>query len=229
VPLLEQVLEKRRAICGPTHPDTLGAMHSLAMNYTYVDRFAESLALHEKVLQLLKSTNGPEQDAPSFLMCTFAVACQEARAFDQADRLLREVLQQHRKRVDFQGRIWTASTLGWLARNWLLQQQYETAEPLLREALAIFEKERPDDPKRFYWVSHLGGVLLGQEKYAEAEPLLLQGYEGMKQREAILQTNWRRRLAEAGERVVRFYEVTRQPEKASAWRRKLSKASDPSR
>jgi len=29
----------------------------------------------------------------------------------------------------------------------------------------------------------LGGSLLGQKKYAEAEPLLLSGYEGMKQRE----------------------------------------------
>ncbi len=26
----------------------------------------------------------------------------------------------------------------------------------------------------------LGGALLGQKKYAEAEPLLLKGYEGMK-------------------------------------------------
>jgi len=32
----------------------------------------------------------------------------------------------------------------------------------------------------------LGGSLLGQKRYAEAEPLLLSGYEGMKQRQRSL-------------------------------------------
>jgi hypothetical protein len=69
-------------------------------------------------------------------------------------------------------------------------------------------------------VSLLGDVLFSQQKYAEAEPLLVQGYEGMKQREAILRANEKCRLAEAGERVVRFYEATNQPEKARVWREK---------
>jgi hypothetical protein len=32
-------------------------------------------------------------------------------------------------------------------------------------------------------MSTLGGALLGQQKYADAEPLLLKGYDGMKARE----------------------------------------------
>jgi hypothetical protein len=70
-------------------------------------------------------------------------------------------------------------------------------------------------------VSILRAVLCGQKNYTEAEPLLVQGYEGMKRQEALLQVAWKRRMAEAGERVVRFYEVTKQPEKARAWREKL--------
>ena len=47
-----------------------------------------------------------------------------------------------------------------------------------------FAKSRiPDDWLTFNARSLLGGSLLGQKKYAEAEPLLLSGYEGMKQRE----------------------------------------------
>ncbi len=64
-------------------------------------------------------------------------------------------------------------------------------------------------------------MLCGQGKYTDAEPLLLQGFEGMKQREALLPAGERRQLAEAGGRVVRFYEVTGQPEKARAWRQQL--------
>ena len=44
-------------------------------------------------------------------------------------------------------------------------------------------KALPDDWRTFNARSLLGGSLLGQKKYAEAEPLLLSGYEGMKQRE----------------------------------------------
>ena len=67
----------------------------------------------------------------------------------------------------------------------------------------------------------LGGALLGQKKYAEAEPLLLQGYEGMKQREAQIPQAGKVRLAEATERLVRLYEATNQPENARTWREKL--------
>jgi hypothetical protein len=66
-------------------------------------------------------------------------------------------------------------------------------------------------------------VLLGQQKYVAAESLLLQGYDGLKQREARLPPRERRGLVEAGERVVRLYELTNQPEKARAWREKLQK------
>jgi hypothetical protein len=110
-----------------------------------------------------------------------------------------------------------------------LRQQYTAAEPPARDAVAFFEKQRPEDPRRFYWVSVLGDVLCGQQKYAEAEPLLLQGYQGIKQREAIIHAGERRRLSEAGERVVRFYEVTGQPEKARTWREKLDLTKRPDR
>jgi tetratricopeptide (TPR) repeat protein len=220
--LLEQLLEERLSLFGSTDPASLVTMHNLALNYAYVGRLAESLALHERVLELLKSANRSEPGAFAWPLHTYAVTCQRAGKFDQADRLFREALEHCRKRDDsFLARISTASTLGWLARNLLYQERYAEAEPIAREALAIFEKQRPEDPKRFYWMSVLGSVLCGQERYAEAEPLMLQGYEGMKQREALLDANWRSRLTDARERIVRFYMATNQPEKARAWRQKV--------
>src|SRR5262245_53771161 len=52
--------------------------------------------------------------------------------------------------------------------------------------------------------SPLSDMILSQAKYTEAEPVLQQGYEGMKQREATIPPRSRRHLIEAGERVVRF-------------------------
>ena len=69
----------------------------------------------------------------------------------------------------------------------LLQAKaFTEAEPLLRESLAIREKTQPDEWTTFATKSMLGGAFLGQKKYTEAEPLLLAGYEGMKQREATI-------------------------------------------
>ena len=65
-------------------------------------------------------------------------------------------------------------------------KDFTRAEPLLRECLAIREKTQPDDWTTFNTQSLLGGALLGQKKYADAEPLLLKGYEGMKQREKTI-------------------------------------------
>ena len=69
----------------------------------------------------------------------------------------------------------------------------------------------------------LGSALAGLKRYAEAEPLLLSGYEGMKEREAEIRPDVRAtRLKGAIERLVQLYEETKQPEKAAQWRQKLA-------
>ena len=65
------------------------------------------------------------------------------------------------------------------------------------------------------------GSLLGQKKHAEAERLLLAGYEGMKQREEKIPPQGKLRLTEALERLVQLCDAWGQKEKADAWRRKL--------
>ena len=53
----------------------------------------------------------------------------------------------------------------------------------------------------------LGGALLVQKKYADAESLLRAGYEGMKQREKTIPPQGQVRLPEAIERLVQLYEA----------------------
>ena len=104
----------------------------------------------------------------------------------------------------------------------LLQAKaFTEAEPLLRECLAIREKTQPDEWTTFTTKSMLGGALLGQKKYAEAEPLLLAGYEGMKQREAKIPPPGKVRLTEALERLVQLYEALEKKDEAAKWRKEL--------
>ena len=59
------------------------------------------------------------------------------------------------------------------------------------------------DPKS---QSRLGGALLAQKQYVDAEPQLLKGYEGMHEREAKIPTSGKPRLTEALERLVQLYD-----------------------
>ena len=67
----------------------------------------------------------------------------------------------------------------------------------------------------------LGGSLLGQQKYADAEPLLLAGYEGMKSRENKIPAESWSQLTKACQRVAQLYDVTGRKEKANEWRARL--------
>lgn len=99
---------------------------------------------------------------------------------------------------------------------------FAEAEPLARECLALREKEIPDDWRTFNSRSMVGGALLGQKKYSEAEPLLLSGYEGLKQRESQIPAIGKPRLKEALQRLVQLYDATGRADKAAEWKQKLA-------
>ncbi len=63
-------------------------------------------------------------------------------------------------------------------------------------------------------MSPLGGALLGQGKYAVAEPLVVGGDEGMKAHAAKIAAPLKFRLSEAAEGGVKLYEAWGQPERA---------------
>ena len=95
---------------------------------------------------------------------------------------------------------------------------------MLREGLAIREKLQPDAWTTFNTQSLLGGALLGRKQYAEAGPLLLDGYRGMKERAASIPPQGAFRISGALERLVNLYEARGDASEAAAWRSKLEAA-----
>jgi len=73
----------------------------------------------------------------------------------------------------------------------------------------------------------LGGSLLGQKKHAEAEPLLLKGYEGLKQREKTIPPAGAIRLPEALDRLIELSTATNEPDEAKKWQELRAKYSEP--
>jgi len=102
--------------------------------------------------------------------------------------------------------------------NLLEMKGFAEADALFRESLAIREKSQPDDWTTFNTKSMLGGALLGQKKYAEAEPRMVKGYEGMKAREKMIPPPAATRLPEAINRLIDLYTATNNPDEVKKWR-----------
>ena len=136
--------------------------------------------------------------------------------------LVREQLSDARKTLP-QDSPQLAAQLASLGHSLLQAKAFTEAERLIRECLAIREKTQPDDWRTFNTQSILGGALLGQKKYAEAEPLLLKGYEGMKQRQKSIPPQGNTRIPEALDRLIDLYTATNKPEEVKKWQAERAK------
>ncbi len=121
----------------------------------------------------------------------------------------------------------TAGAMAGLGRNLLMQKKWPEAELILRECLDSPQKFEPDALTTFHTRSLLGGAFVGQGRLAEAEPLVVSGYEGMKALETTIPPQNRPHLGEAAARIIRLYETWGRPELAKAWKEKLGLADLP--
>jgi serine/threonine protein kinase len=220
VALHEETFRLRTAKLGPEHPDTLSSRNNLAEAYHDAGRVADAVALHEGTLRLRTAKLGPDHPQTLTTRNNLAGTYESLGRWAEAEALRGETLARRRKTTPPDSPL-LAGDLDGLGRNLLEQSKWPEAEPVLRESLAIREMKLPDDWSRFNTMSLLGGALLGRGKYAEAEPLVVPGYEGMKARAATIAAQVKHRLLEAAERVVRLYEAWGKPDTAREWKEKL--------
>ena len=74
----------------------------------------------------------------------------------------------------------------------------------------------------------LGASLLGQNKLAEAEPLLIAGYQGLQRTvDGIPVPVRERRLTEALNNLIRLYDGWEKPEESAKWKQELEHRKAP--
>jgi hypothetical protein len=124
--------------------------------------------------------------------------------YNEAGSLFIKVLEGRRRLLgsDHRDTIDARIQLSWIR---ILQKKYADAEPLLREALTGSEKTIPDSWLRYYSQSMLGVSLAGQQRYAEAESMLLSGYQGMLRRQATIPADSRSALDQVGTWVAQLH------------------------
>jgi serine/threonine protein kinase len=224
VPLFEEVVELKKKKLGAAHPDTLAALTNLGVNYRDAGRLDDGIRCLEEALAATRASPGTLPADLDWMADELALAYDRAKRFAKSEPLYRESLQHAREQFGAADPR-TAGRMAQLAQNLLAQKKHAEAEAVLRDCLAVRQKQQPDDWATFNARSLLGEALLGQQKYAEAEPLLQEGYRGLKQRRAQIPAAVRQaRLAEALRRLVRLYEATGNQQEAARWRKEREAA-----
>ena len=206
---------------GPEHWDTLLWMHNLAMLDKARGRFDKAEPSFIQTLEVMRRRARPGASAhPDGDRTIWRSSTRPgAGSIWPSPCTARDLAAQ--KRVDGEQHPAVAGTLASLGLNLISQEKWIDAESSLRECLAIRERAQPELWSTFNARSLLGGSLLGQKKYAEAEPLLLSGFEGMKAREAKVPVKSKDRLPEALGRIIQLYEAVGKVDEAARWRAKL--------
>jgi WD40 repeat protein/serine/threonine protein kinase/tetratricopeptide (TPR) repeat protein len=217
VPLFEDLVKRHEAKYGRDHLETLNQVANLGVNYRNAGRLKEAIPLLEEAHRAAKKYRelgwvaGPLRDA-------YANSGESAKFA----ALLKEQLAEARTALPKDSPQLAAV----LAQGGLLlldQKQWAAAEAIIREALEIREKSQPDAWTTFNTQSMLGGALLGQKKYTNAEPLLLKGYESMKAREKTIPPQGLVRISEALDRLIELYTATNKPEEVKKYRAERAK------
>jgi serine/threonine protein kinase len=226
IALDEETLKLRTTKLGTDHPDTLISRNNLAAAYRSAGRTTEAIALLEATLKLQEAKPGPDHPLTLTSRDNLAAAYRAAGRTAEAIALHDETLKLRKLKLgpDHPDTLQTRTNL---ASAYDAAGRFAESEPILRHCLKSREKVQPGDWITFNTRSQLGGCLLGQKKYAEAERLILEGYEGLKAREAKIPASGKSRLLEAAERVVRLYEAWGKPEQAAAWKAELGLADLP--
>jgi tetratricopeptide (TPR) repeat protein/tRNA A-37 threonylcarbamoyl transferase component Bud32 len=216
VPLLEEGLRRLREKSGDNHPDTVALKSNLGQAYRATGTSDRALPLLEEVLAYRRGNQGAGHPLTLGSLTSLAEAYAESGQGAKAVPLFDEFLDHHRRQLK-PNDPFLAGFLLQIAQVFVRTNQHAAVEKYLREALAILEKLAPTNWATADTKSQLGGALLAQKKLAEARPLLLAGYEGLrkapaKPKQASVT------LAAALDRLIRLAEAEEKPEEAKRWR-----------
>jgi len=218
MPLVKRALEVKSRRLGPDNPETLAAQIFLGRLYQQTGHPAEAARLLEDAARRARGRPDAIKLAEEVAR-EIQAAYYDSGQYAKSEPYARELLAKSRTSYGRESRHPVSWMFG-LGLVLLKQQKWSEAEPILREALEVLQKTVPDAWATFAGRSALGDSLLGMGQYAGAEPLIVSGYEGLKARAATIPRQYKSRLTEAAERVVRLYKILNQPGKAESMLRK---------
>jgi len=216
--LFRDALAVRKKILGEEHPDVLKSTGHLVTTLLKQGKLAEAEGLCRETLPTWNKKLNKQNAATVLELADLLSRClsQEGKT-NEVEALYRDELATLRFRLGPDeprvADMLASETARLLAKGDLIK-----AEPLASECLSIRQKAIPDNWKTFSAQNLLGGILLAEKKYVEAEPLLISAYEGMSKREGSIPWTGRGNPKAAVLRLLQLYDETGRPEQAAKWR-----------
>jgi serine/threonine protein kinase len=220
IALLEETVALRKAKLQSDHPTTLSTQFDLAQLYCNAGRMDDGIKLLEQ-LHLKNHKDIKLARVGSALLTAYLQAGKRA----DANALAQKLLQASGDNFPSGSlrHFAAVADAGWSFLEWKF---FTDAEPVLRDALAHGERHFADLWRTEHVKLLLGVALLGQQKFADAQPLLIAGYEALREREAQIPRDVSIPLTQAVQWVVEIYEAAAQPDKAAEWRTRLTERAD---
>ena len=218
IDILQQVRVLQVEKHGPDDPGSLILLANLAAAYQSAGKPEQALILLREAAVSVENRSFLHENAADIIgnLCS----CHERlNQFADAEIWRRKWLVTVKQTAGPESGPY-AGALMQLGANLLKQAKFAEAEPVLRECRELIRNIQPEAWTTFEADSLLGGALVGLGKYSEAESLLLNGYQGMKQRETKISPHNRFRLTDALERLVQLYEAWAMKVQADEWRKK---------
>ncbi len=212
--LQREILDIYRRIHGAEHPDVARSLNNLGTGLYAQGDFAGAEPLLRLSLAMRRKLLGGDHPEVGQSLNNLAQVLRKNGELVEATQMFRESLELHRKALGDQHPN-TAYVLGGLAQILLQQGQAQEAEGYARSCLEIRSRALTAG----HWLiadakSVLGACLTAQGHFAEAEPLVVEGYEELK--DAVGATASRKQ--EALDRVVQCYAAWGKPDAADRWR-----------
>ena len=219
-----EVLAARLRTQGREHQATNVARSSVAQNLLNQGgpaRLAESERLLLENLEISRRVNGERARFTNTIRANLGNLYDEQGRLGDAEAMLRDALSGLRESHGPKHPV-TLNAVESLGYVMLRERKYREAEPILRELVAMRE-EKSNQPWRLGFTRNLlGASLAGQRRFAEAEPLIVGGYEQMVAQISTIPAFFHGFLTASGQRVVDLYTAWGKPAQAAEWRKKLA-------
>jgi tetratricopeptide (TPR) repeat protein len=167
LPLWENSLPLMKAKLGADHPSTLTYMNNLASAYVAARKPDQALPLLQEAAAGIEQRRFQHEHADRIVKGLIS-GYEWKKQFDQAESWRRKLLAVLKERFGVES-VPYANELAELGGNLLSQKKWTDAERMLRDALALGEKQQPNAWTTFSTQSLLGGASLGQKKHIAAE------------------------------------------------------------
>jgi tetratricopeptide (TPR) repeat protein len=223
--LLVSALKAQEAVLPDKHPDTQSTREVLAIFLLRSNRLKEAEPLARRSYEDRREALGEAHALKFTSQATLIqVYLAQGRRADAAP-LMRNLLENARRHQERMPGF-ALGSIGGVGDALLRGGDFVEAESFLRVTLELAAKHGPDGQRSAPWArAMLGASLLGQKKYQEAEPLLLKGYEGLRNlKEKIPASFLQGPLTGTLERLVQLYEEWGKPDEAARWRKELEAA-----